>query len=297
MKTAGMIWILVPGVLLLGCDQTSVDLNAAQAELRAAADAYHEAAESVDVENLVALYTTDGLILPPNAAKEEGLEGVRGFADAFTQTPGFSVQFADMSVEVAASGDMGYSLANAVISVDGPNGEPVEDRVRDFHLWKKQDGTWKVAIDIWNSELPLPEADDPLEGAWRVTRLVAADGTVTDPAGPGQFIFKDGRYSAVYTIDTFERPRSTASFNPTDSEKVAQYDTIIVNSGTYTISGSKITLRPVVAKSPEYIGGESTMELSMDGDMLVTTIDTLASIDGVTPDDAVGSSMTLRRVE
>jgi len=78
---------------------------------------------------------------------------------------------------------------------------------------------------------------------------------------------------------------------------VAHYDTIIVNSGTYTISGSKITLRPVVAKSPEYIGGESTMEFSMDGDMLVTTIDTLASIDGVTPDDAVGSSMTLRRVE
>lgn len=27
--------------------------------------------------------------------------------------------------------------------------------VRDFHVWKKQaDGSWKVAVDIWNSGLP-----------------------------------------------------------------------------------------------------------------------------------------------
>ena len=69
---------------------------------------------------------------------------------------------------------MGYTLADAVIKFDGPGGEPVEDKVRDFHLWKKQEGEWKIAIDIWNSELPLPAANvdapdalaDALSAAW-----------------------------------------------------------------------------------------------------------------------------------
>jgi ketosteroid isomerase-like protein len=296
MKKKCMAMILLCGsvTLLVGCAQPSVDTAAAEAELRAAVDAYHEAGASADVAKLVALYTTDGVMLPPNAAEEKGLDEIRAYASEFTQAPGFAIRFSDISVGVAASGDMGYSLANAVISADG-----VDDTVRDFHLWKKEDGAWKVAVDIWNSELPLPmaEASDPLQGTWEVTSQANADGTVVDPAGPGQYIFNEGRYSAAYTIGTSERPRSAESFNPTDAEKLAQYDSIIVNSGTYTIDGTTVTLRPMIAKSPEFIGGASTMAFSVDGDTLTLTTQTLASQDGATPGDAIGSSMTLQRVE
>ena len=299
MKFTTVICVTFSSVLLCACTQSSVDLGAEQAALRAAADAYHEAAQMVDIDSLVDLYTDDGLMLPPNAAAEEGLEDVRNFATAFTQTPGFEIRFDDVRVEVAASGDMGYTIANAVVSIDGPDGEPVQDQFRDFHLWKKQDGEWKVAIDIWNSENPMSSAAtsaSPLEGAWVVTSLQSSEGEAIDPAGPGQFIFLDGRYSAVYTVGVTERRKSEKAFDPTEEEMVEQYDTIIVNSGTYQVEGNELTLRPLVAKSPEYIGGSSTMEFSVDGDTLTTKIRQLTSANGMSPEGAIDSTMTLRRV-
>ena len=162
MRYTKMTCVMSFGTLLCACAQPSVDPEAERAALRAAADAYHEAvqAQTVDMDRLVDLYADDGLMIPPNAPVEEGLQAVRNFATAFSQMPGFAIRFEDTRAEVAASGDMGYTLADAVLSVEGPDGEPVQDQLRDFHLWKKQDGEWKVAIDIWNSELPLPGASD-----------------------------------------------------------------------------------------------------------------------------------------
>ncbi len=57
---------------------------------------------------------------------------------------------------VAASGDMGYTIAKGVVRFEGPDGNPATDRFRDFHLWKTQGGERKIAIDIWSPELPLP---------------------------------------------------------------------------------------------------------------------------------------------
>ncbi len=299
MKYTLMICVAFSTIFLSACTQSSVDTAAEQAALRAAADAYHEAAHRGDFGSMVDFYANDGFIVPPNAAEEEGLQGARNFFAAIAEIPGLRLRFVDVRVEVAASGDMGYTLADIEISFEGPDGEPVEDKERDFHLWKKQDGKWKIAVDIWNSELPLPGAAtsaSPLEGAWVVTSLQSSDGTAIDPAGPGQFIFLDGRYSAVYTVGVTERRKSEKAFDPTEEEMVEQHETIIVNSGTYQVEGNELTLRPLVAKSPEYIGGSSIMEFSVDGDTLTAKIRQLTSANGISPEGAIGSTMTLRRV-
>ena len=106
-----------------------------------------------------------GVVLPGCSKEEVATDIASG---------GASVSFSNMNVDIAASGDMGYTLADAVVTVDGPDGQPIEDKIRDFHLWKKQDGQWKIAIDIWNSENPMSGAAtsaSPLEGAWVVTSL------------------------------------------------------------------------------------------------------------------------------
>ena len=89
-------------------------------------------------------------------------------------------------------------------------------------------------------------AADALVGAWSVETSTSENGEpFGDPAQPGLFIFtKGGHYSAIFSIGTGPRPRAAAHFNATDEEKVAQYDTIIVNSGTYEVSGTTITTRP-----------------------------------------------------
>jgi len=299
MKYTLMICVAFSAVSLSACTQSSVDTAAEQAALRSAADAYHEAAHRGDFGSMVDFYANDGFIVPPNAAAEEGLQGARNFFAAIAEIPGLRLRFVDVRVEVAASGDMGYTLADIEISFEGPDGEPVEDKERDFHLWKKQDGKWKIAVDIWNSENPMSSAAtsaSPLEGAWVVTSLQSSDGTAIDPAGPGQFIFLDGRYSAVYTVGVTERRKSEKAFDPTEEEMVEQHETIIVNSGTYQVEGNELTLRPLVAKSPEFIGGSSIMEFSVNGDTLTAKIRQLTSANGISPEGAIGSTMTLRRV-
>lgn len=290
--------LLVAAAMAVGaCGRAAVDVEAERATLRAVAEAYHQAADSTDVDTLVGLYANDALMLPPNAPERRGTAEVRAFAQNFTRTEGFTIAEENLQVEVAESGDLGHTLADVTISYVGENGEAVTDTLRDFHLWEKRDGDWKLAIDIWNSPEPLPEstAPGPLDGAWIVSGMQPAGGDASTPAGPGQFIFHDGRYSAVYTVGTTERTASAEAFQPTDAEKVAQYDTLIVNSGTYEIDGNTVTMRPTVAKSPEFIGGRSTATYRVEGDTLTLTIESIVSAGGASPGDAAGSVMTLRR--
>lgn len=158
MKYITALQLTLSGALLCACTQPGVDLDAERAALRAAADAYHEAGQAFDVDSFVNFYATDALMLPPHAAREMGHEGVRNFFSAFTEMPDANVSFSESMVDVAASGDMGYTLADATVSFTGPGGELVEETGPDFHLWKKRDGQWKIAIDIWNSEDPMPAA-------------------------------------------------------------------------------------------------------------------------------------------
>ena len=62
---------------------------------------------------------------------------------------------------------------------------------------------------------------------------------------------------------------------------VTAFESIIVNSGTYEVSGSRLIVRPVVAKTPEFMGGRQTYEYRIDGDLLSLETVELLSRDGV----------------
>lgn len=293
MKYTRTICITFSSVLLGACVPPSVDVEAEQASLRATADAYHEAAQTSDMDSFAGFYTNDGVMFPPNAADEVGRQSVRNFATAFAQLPGFSMRFENVRVGVAASGDMGYTLADGVIRFEGPDGEPVEDKIRDFHLWQKQNGGWKLAIDIWNSELPLPgaaAAATPLEGAWLVESWTDADGNTNDDPQPALYIFTPTHYSIM--IAQGDEPRAGYEGDDmSDAEKLGAYDTLIANAGRYEIDGNVLKTRAYVAKDPNYMGGwpenEATYEFELVGGNL--TIKSLTF--------AIGFSSTLRQVE
>jgi hypothetical protein len=138
---------------------------------------------------------------------------------------------------------------------------------------------------------------NPLVGVWSMTTMTPSGGETIDPSQPGLFIFTEAYYSAVYSLGADPRPLSAAAFNPTSDEMVAQHQTIIVNTGTYEANGSTITFRPMVAKSPEFIGGHATMDYQINRDVLTLTITSTVAADGVSAPDAPASSMRLRRIE
>jgi len=284
MNNKSVIAVATGLMAVAACSQSTVDLDAERAALKAAADAYHAAGAAADADAVAALYTSDAAILPPNEATVRGADGMLEYARGFTAMPNFSMAVSDMTLDVGAGGDMAYTLANATVGFDGPDGSRVTEDLRDFHVWRKVDGAWKVAVDVWNSPDPASAAaSNPLEGAWIVTSWTDAEGNVNDEPLPALYVFTPTHYSVM--IGNGDAPRANYEGDSmTDAAKIAAYDTIIANSGRYEIDGNLLKTRAYVAKDPNYMGGwpenEVNYEFSVDGDML--TIRNLVFTPGVT---------------
>jgi len=153
------IFIIVGTVMAGGCGSgATIETESDLVSLRLAANTYHQAASTKDRAAVVALYDENALMVPPNADLVEELEGVQGYRFGFLETPGVELQFEILRAEISTSGDIGWTLSIGDITINNPEGPPGRDIIRDFHTWKKQaDGSWKVVVDMWNSELPINE--------------------------------------------------------------------------------------------------------------------------------------------
>jgi uncharacterized protein (TIGR02246 family) len=140
------------GFLVSACSSPAVDVEAERVSLRAAAEAYQAAASAKDAAAVVGMYDEEAVMVPPDGDLVEGLDAVRQYRFGFIETPGVTLSFDLVRVEVAASGDVGWTLAIGDITIDRGDEPPGRDVVRDVHTWKKQeDGSWKVVLDAWNS--------------------------------------------------------------------------------------------------------------------------------------------------
>ena len=115
-----------------------------------------------------------------------------------------------------------------------------------------------------------------LEGAWSVSEFVVtgANATTNRSPQPGLFLFTGRHYSIVTVNSTAPRQEVAAAANPaqlTDAEKLARYEAwrpFTANSGTYEVSGTALTTRPLVAKNPNAMGTSTTWELKIEGNTL-----------------------------
>lgn len=142
----------------------------------------------------------------------------------------------------------------------------------------------------------------PLEGAWRLTSIVdvSADGsrTVHTPQ-ESLFLFSGDHYSMAYAIGDESTAVFAEPFNPTDEERVARFSSMTVNTGTYEVSGSTATLRPLFARVPEFVGGFAELAYEVSGDQLTLRWRRTVSAAGVeNPFTAGGGSteLTLARL-
>lgn len=149
-------------------------------------------------------------------------------------------------------------------------------------------------------EKPTEQAapKNPLVGVWSVTERTTGgeEPETISPARPGLYIFTEGHYSAVYVPGKDARKSSAKSFEPTDEEKVAQHDSLIVNTGTYSVEGDVITFKPIVAKIPEFMGGEAKSRFEIKDEVLTLEILSVRSADGSELANA-GGKTKLKKIE
>ncbi len=137
-----------------------------------------------------------------------------------------------------------------------------------------------------------------LNGAWQIrTRKVetATDTTVDQYRQPSLLIFADRYYSLVRTLGDTSMRAFAERWSPTDEEKVARFDEMLVNAGQYDIEGETITARPIISRFPEFMGGVITYRYTIEGDTLTLTALDEYSFDGAqAPWAAAGIHTTLK---
>ncbi|MDH5203197.1 MAG: SgcJ/EcaC family oxidoreductase [Nitrospirota bacterium] len=124
------------------------------AAIKASTEAYVQAVKSEDFTAFAALYTEDAVLMPPNQPIVQGREAILTWAEAFPPLTEFSLS----AVEIDGRGDLAFvrGTYSMTIALEGAP-EPIQDTGKYIEIRRKQeDGSWLIARDIFNSDLPLP---------------------------------------------------------------------------------------------------------------------------------------------
>jgi len=107
-----------------------------------------------DAAGVVAVYREDARMLPPNAEIISGRADLEAFCKEFIQT-GAQLTFETLTVH--ESPDLCASVGTYVMTFPAGSGVP-NDHGKFVEVWVRENNTWSIADDIFNSDLPAPAA-------------------------------------------------------------------------------------------------------------------------------------------
>ena len=113
-----------------------------------------KAAAAKDVGQTIAFYSDDAIVFPPNEASAATKEAIHNSWKSMLGSPGLVISWQPTKVQVGKAGEMAWVSGTYELTMNDPNGKPVNDRGKYLEVWEKQtDGNWKCAADMWNSDL------------------------------------------------------------------------------------------------------------------------------------------------
>ncbi len=148
-----LLAVLALLVMITGC--TQAPQSADPSLITSRSDAWEAALNAKDIDALVAIYTSDARVMPPNNEMQRGGAAVRAEFGAMIDA-GLSVELT--TVDVLISGDMGYDYGTYALY----SGDETVDVGKYIETWQRgDDGQWRISNDIWNSDRPAAAAESP----------------------------------------------------------------------------------------------------------------------------------------
>jgi uncharacterized protein (TIGR02246 family) len=125
------------------------------AEVNAVAQAFHDGVANQDAAGLASLYAEDGRFLPPNMEPCEGRSAIQA---AMQQLLDMGARSLDVEpLDVREAGDMTIEYGRYTLGIEPAGGAAVSDVGKYVVVHEAQhDGSTKIALDIFNSNAPLP---------------------------------------------------------------------------------------------------------------------------------------------
>jgi len=136
------------------CAQPPGGSEADRAALFAVDAEFSAAAQKIGIAEAFVRYADpEATMLPPG---ENAVTGAGGIRAQFAGMPAAAtLAWKPVKAEVAASGDLGYTLGTYEMRSTDAEGKPVVRYGKYCSVWKKQkDGSWKWAVDVGTPSPP-----------------------------------------------------------------------------------------------------------------------------------------------
>jgi uncharacterized protein (TIGR02246 family) len=159
MRNGALLTCLALAAFTAGCSSSAPDTHDADvAALKQVEAAWAKDAATKDVDKFVAYYTDDGSVLIPDTPILTGKDAIKAGLKPILGDPNFALTFGPTKVDVAKSGDLGYTQGPYSMTTTNPATKAAsEEKGKYLTIYKKQaDGSWKAVEDTFMSDAPPP---------------------------------------------------------------------------------------------------------------------------------------------
>ena len=189
------IWVLAAILIVAAGCAPKADAPEDVAAIKAMATAWGQAETAGHAAALTDQYADGAFQLPPNGSIRVGKEAIQSaFRTDFDQS---IHEAADVAEDVRVAGDIAFARGTYTTKMTPkvPGAAVVDDKGKWLTAYRRQaDGSWKIVVDIWNSDLPVAQVLSPgsadeqallqLERDWTAAWLkqdaAALDGILAD---------------------------------------------------------------------------------------------------------------------
>ena len=159
------LFFLVAILLSFGCappasettaETPAIDLESERDALMAVDKAWSEAIDDIDT---FLSFLADGAHFMPFGGPLAQGDAIRTTWEGLISMPGFGLEWQATSAEVAASGDIGYTIGTFELTA-AQDGTAMRTEGKYVTIWHKQaDGSWQVMVDCFNTNGPPTAAE------------------------------------------------------------------------------------------------------------------------------------------
>ena len=156
------IWALAVILMVAAGCAPKADNPKDVAAIKEMSTAWGQAATQGDVAALVGQFADDAVRLFPNAPNIVGKEAIAKTIQATLDR--YRQEETDVAQDVHVVGDLGYAVGTYVYKATAkvPGEAIIEDKGKFVDIYRRQsDGSWKIIVDIPNSDLPAVQTLAP----------------------------------------------------------------------------------------------------------------------------------------
>ena len=124
--------------------------DSAKREIDALNAQWVAAFKAKDYATIESLMAPGSLLLAPGNPPIQGAENVVETWKSWGELSNVTITFGAQRIEAAASGELAYDYGAYNFGFDTDNG-PFAEKGKYIVVWKKIDGAWKIAADIFNN--------------------------------------------------------------------------------------------------------------------------------------------------